>query len=106
VRCDNLGLKCSMVVNSVGQATSGHTALSRNVRPIQRKSGSSCLTSEDSQGVLLPAYSLRKDFVLLYFQYVHDKHHSLFHQPSVEVELENGKVPDVLLYAMMALGAR
>jgi hypothetical protein len=44
--------------------------------------------------------------VLLYFQHVHDKHHSLFHQPSVELELENEQVPDILLYAMMALGAR
>jgi len=44
--------------------------------------------------------------VLLYFQHVHDKHHSLFHQPSVGLELENEQVPDILLYAMMALGAR
>jgi hypothetical protein len=44
--------------------------------------------------------------VLLYFQHVHDKHHSLFHQPSVELELETEQVPDILLYAMMALGAR
>jgi hypothetical protein len=44
--------------------------------------------------------------VLLYFQHVHDKHHSLFHQPSVEAELAEYQVPDVLLYAMMSLGAR
>lgn len=44
--------------------------------------------------------------MLLYFQHIHDRHHSLFHQPSVEVELEKGQVPDVLLFSMMALGAR
>jgi hypothetical protein len=41
--------------------------------------------------------------VLLYFQHVHDKHHSLLRQPSVELELENGQVPEILLYAVMSL---
>jgi hypothetical protein len=41
--------------------------------------------------------------VLLYFQHVYDKHHSFLRQPSVELELENGRVPEILLYAMMSL---
>lgn len=106
MRCDNLSLECSLVVNS--DVTSDHRALSRNVRPIQQKSASPHLnpTPSPSTHNVLPGYGLRRELVLLYFQHVHDKHHSLFHQPSVELELENGQVPDILLCAMMALGAR
>jgi hypothetical protein len=106
MRCDNLGLECSLVVNS--DVTSEHRALSRNVRPIQQKSTSPYLNSSHSTSTypVLPGYNLRRELVLLYFQHVHDKHHSLFHQPSVGLELENEQVPDILLYAMMALGAR
>jgi hypothetical protein len=106
MRCDNLSLECSLVVNS--DVTSEPRALSRNVRPIQQKSTSPYLNSSHSASThpVLPGYDLRRELVLLYFQHVHDKHHSLFHQPSVELELENERVPDILLYAMMALGAR
>jgi hypothetical protein len=106
MRCDNLSLECSLVVNS--DVTPEHRSLSRNVRPIQQKSTSPHLNSghSPSTNAVLPGYDLRRELVLLYFQHVHDKHHSLFHQPSVELELENGQVPDILLYAMMALGAR
>ena len=52
------------------------------------------------------AGALQKDLVQQYFRAIHDKHHSLFHQPSVERDLDNGTLPDVLLYAMMALAAR
>jgi len=44
--------------------------------------------------------------VLWYFRIIHDKHHSLFHQPTFEKELDAGLVPEVILAAMVALGAR
>lgn len=47
-----------------------------------------------------------KEFVRLYFRFIHDRHHSLFHQASVEGEIDSGTLPGVLLYSMMALGAR
>lgn len=106
MRCNNLSLECSLVVNS--DVTSEHKALSRKVRPIQQKNGSLCLSSGKSVSAPspMPQHDFRRELVLLYFPHVHDKHHSLFHQPSVELELENEQVPDILLYAMMALGAR
>jgi hypothetical protein len=49
---------------------------------------------------------LRRDLVEQYFAHIHDKHHSLFHQPTIMQQLEEQMLPEVLLYAMMALGAR
>jgi len=59
-----------------------------------------------SDGILLSDPVLRKEMVLWYFRIIHDKHHSLFHQPTFEKELDAGLVPEVILAAMVALGAR
>lgn len=59
-----------------------------------------------ADGVLLADPMLRREMVLWYFRIIHDKHHSLFHQPTFEKELDAGLVPDVILAAMVALGAR
>jgi hypothetical protein len=77
-------------------------------RLIQQKTSAPECSSDNigSKRDLLPNYSLRRELIHLYFHHVHGKHHSLFHQPSVERELEDGQVPDILLYAMMSLGAR
>ena len=58
------------------------------------------------QGVRSNANALQKNLVQCYFRAIHDKHHSLFHERSVEEDLDNGTLPDILLYAMMALAAR
>ena len=55
---------------------------------------------------LWPPQPVREELVSLYFKYIHDKHHSLFHQPTFMELLGQGKVPEVLLCAMMALAAR
>lgn len=107
LRCIHLDLKCSLVGRSSYHVISARGVLPPSPRPLRQKSDSPLISSEEhDKGTLLPPYRLRRELVLLYFQHVHDKHHSLFHQPSVEVELENGQVPEVLLYAMMSLGAR
>ena len=63
--------------------------------------------SQEIQPSSIPcAIDLRRELVRHYFRVIHDTHHSIFHRPSVEQDLEDGKLPDVLLYAMMALAAR
>jgi hypothetical protein len=42
----------------------------------------------------------------LYFKYIHDQFHSLFHRPSFILDLHQGNAPPVIVYAMMALSAR
>lgn len=60
------------------------------------------------EGSLELGYDLSsvKEMVNWYFRVIHDKHHSLFHQPTFERDLDRGCVPSVILYAVIALGAR
>lgn len=54
-----------------------------------------------------PPESVREELVNRYSKYIHDKNHSLFHQPTfMELLGGRGKVPKVLLCAMMALAAK
>ncbi|KAF6824332.1 C6 transcription factor [Colletotrichum plurivorum] len=46
------------------------------------------------------------ELVELYFKYIHDQLHSLFHRPSFMLDLHEGNAPLVLVYGMMALSAR
>lgn len=41
-----------------------------------------------------------------YFDVVHDKHHSLFHRPAFDNDLQNNQIPDVVLCAVLSLGSR
>lgn len=61
---------------------------------------------EDTSVCLGGSATQTKELVGWYFRVIHDKHHSLFHQPSFEQDLENGSIPEVILYAILALGAR
>jgi hypothetical protein len=49
---------------------------------------------------------LRSELVDLYFDFVHDKFHSLFHKPTIVEDVRNGRLPMVLVYGMAALSAR
>jgi hypothetical protein len=44
--------------------------------------------------------------VQLYFYYIHDQFHSLFHAPSVLQDVESGQAAPVIVLAMLALAAR
>jgi hypothetical protein len=54
----------------------------------------------------LPNQTICTELVQLYFDYVHDKFHSLFHRPSLLEDLRRGQAPDHLIYGMLALSAR
>lgn len=54
----------------------------------------------------VPDLSLQLELVNLYFDYVHDQFHSLFHPPTFREDVECRRAPLVIVYAMMALSAR
>ncbi|KAK5046592.1 hypothetical protein LTR84_007353 [Exophiala bonariae] len=54
----------------------------------------------------LPSRPLCIELVGLYFRYIHDTFHSLFHQPTVMQEVADGTIPKVHLFAMISLAAR
>jgi Fungal specific transcription factor domain len=54
----------------------------------------------------LPPRPLCITLTELYFQYIHDTFHSIFHRPSVLEDVANGTLPDVLLFGIISLAAR
>lgn len=54
----------------------------------------------------LPDQYICAELVELYFDYVHDKFHSLFHRPSLMEDLRRGQAPENLIYGILALSAR
>ncbi|CAG7951638.1 unnamed protein product [Penicillium olsonii] len=60
----------------------------------------------ESEICTLPDQPLCGDLVQLYFDYVHDKFHSLFHRPSLMEDMHRGQAPEILMYGMLALSAR
>jgi hypothetical protein len=54
----------------------------------------------------MPDQQLCEELVDLYFRYIHDSFHSLFHRPSLMEDVARGTLPKVLLFAIMSLSAR
>ncbi|KAG7139842.1 putative transcriptional regulatory protein like [Verticillium longisporum] len=54
----------------------------------------------------LPGLAMRLDLVRLYFDYIHDQFHSLFHRPSFIEDALQDRVPHSILFGMFALSAR
>lgn len=54
----------------------------------------------------LPPKAVCFHLVNLYFDYVHDQFHTLFHKPTFMADLANEKVPTLILVAIIALSAR
>ena len=50
----------------------------------------------------LPNQPLCIELVELYFDYVHDKFHSLFHRPSLIDDIRRGATPEILIYGILA----
>ena len=56
--------------------------------------------------VHLPPPEVCLELLGLYFEYIHDQFHSLFHRPSMEDDLAKGRMPKVILFSIIALAAR
>ena len=54
----------------------------------------------------LPPRPLCIELTKLYFQYIHDTFHSIFHAPSTIQDVEDGTLAQVLLFGIISLSAR
>jgi hypothetical protein len=50
--------------------------------------------------------ALRQELVGLYFDYIHDQFHSMYHRPSFIEDVVGDRVPEIVLFAIFALSAR
>ncbi|ORY08944.1 fungal-specific transcription factor domain-domain-containing protein [Clohesyomyces aquaticus] len=49
---------------------------------------------------------LRLELVNLYFDYIHGQFHSMYHRPSFVDQVQQDRVPDIILFAIIALSSR
>ncbi|CAG8360779.1 unnamed protein product [Penicillium salamii] len=96
--CSARNLTCTRAESSVAKAPE---SVSDKSTPVSR---SDALL--ESESCTLPEQTLCRDLVQLYFDYVHDKFHSLFHRPSLMEDMLRGQAPKILIYGMLALSAR
>lgn len=54
----------------------------------------------------MPSNDLQQELVALYFDYIHDQFHSIFHPPTMMEHVKQGIAPRILVLGMMALSAR
>ena len=110
--CASKGLQCSSASRSAnaGVAMSPHSPdIGSHASP---SSANSFPVSESINGArsldsaLILDEALRNELVDLYFTYMHDTQHALFHRPTFIMEQRQGRAPLYLVYAMMALAAR
>lgn len=85
----------------------GFTGLWTNPLPDISPRSSECDRDRaQSLEVQLPPMQLCLELVDLYFRYIHDLFHSLFHRPSLMQDVVDGTIPKVILYAIISLSAR
>lgn len=65
-----------------------------------------CVPAFNPLGQDLPPMELRLELVSLYFDYIHDQFHSMYHRPSFMDDVMHCRVPAILQYAVFALSAR
>lgn len=62
--------------------------------------------AETTQAHQLPPMELRLELVALYFEYIHDQFHCMYHRPSFVELVQRGRLPGIILFAIFALAAR
>ncbi|KAH7405634.1 fungal-specific transcription factor domain-containing protein [Phaeosphaeria sp. MPI-PUGE-AT-0046c] len=54
----------------------------------------------------LASNELRQELIELYFDYIHDQFHSMYHRATFMEDMSNGRISKLVLFAMFALSAR
>ena len=54
----------------------------------------------------LPPHDVLEEIISLYFRYLHNQPHSLFHEATFRGQFADGTVPEIFFYAVIGLSAR
>jgi hypothetical protein len=105
-RCENRapGLPCTFCVARNLPCSSGLAG--KGIHGHDEPNFSTAFYLPQTDNCPLPTKSLCTELVQLYFDYVHDQFHTLFHPPSFMEDMNRGQTPRILLYGMIALSAR
>lgn len=100
LHCIDRGVNCSFTAKAnVSNGIWASSPISPTITEFE-------LTRCQSISTQLPTRPLCIELVDLYFRYIHDTFHSIFHRPSLMEEVEAGTVPTVLLFGIISLSAR
>jgi hypothetical protein len=101
--CSERGIQCTRDSSSNSQPAvpSNNSLVSNSLLPRIIPSQAVAQASNS-----LPPPSVCLELVNLYFDFIHDQFHSLFHKLSVLEDVKQGHASTVILLAMMALSAR
>ena len=113
--CNERGLQCTR--DSSTQSPSSSQSQSRSVksksaskdvavRELAPSSSNMYPQRVTQQSYELPTRELYLELVHLYFDFIHDQFHTLFHRPTFIEDVENDRAPPIIIFAMMALSAR
>ncbi|KFY98426.1 hypothetical protein V500_01667 [Pseudogymnoascus sp. VKM F-4518 (FW-2643)] len=94
--CTERGITCIRNSGAPSPSPQGYSAPSSP--PVVRQPAAA--------GLPLPPPVICLELVELYFDFIHDKFHSIFHRPSLTEDVRQGVVPPVILFAIFALSAR
>ena len=95
-------MHCSLT--TVAEFQSGHSGIGES-SPISLN-GIERTSSDSTLGELEPPPRLCEELVNLYFRYIHDTFHSLFHQPSLLEDVRRRTIPRVILLSIISLSCR
>ncbi|KNG51978.1 c6 transcription factor [Stemphylium lycopersici] len=103
--CSSHALQCLQGPPEGGYYAKRKARLQSTHGPPQTSLGQAGLPSRQP-GQELPPIALRRELVELYFDYIHDQFHSMYHRSSFIEDVMNDRVPTIVLLAMFALSAR
>ncbi|KAH6625211.1 NADH dehydrogenase [Boeremia exigua] len=98
--CQSRKIECSRPWNK----QKSHRSMSWNNHKARLAPSISATEQQDKLPVASP--EAIESYVQLYFRFIHDRPHSLFHEASLWTALRNGTLPESLKAAICALGCR
>lgn len=99
-KCDKFttGIACQQCTRRRLECSSDVTVLERQALKSRTQASIAVQT--------LPPSNVRRELCELYISHIHDKPHTLFHEPTLRQQVADGTVSRAILYGIMGISAR
>ncbi|KUJ17890.1 uncharacterized protein LY89DRAFT_683879 [Mollisia scopiformis] len=100
--CSERGIQCTRDTSTTLPSSKNNKSIVSSGLQLRDIAAQSSQSFQDA----LPPLPICLELVNLYFDFIHDQFHSLFHRPSMIEDVEKGVASPVIVLAMLALSAR
>ena len=103
-QCTSRGIQCSglrAITAPTATATANPSRLRLQLQPATHRP-----TSLEMDRHQLPSREITTELIDLYISYLHDKPHTLFHEPSLRASAAEGTLSPAVLFGIFGLAAR